>query len=398
VSDPVWAGTGWRLSHLKIVAGDFDGDGDDDIALLQGLAGNQAKLWVQTSAAGRFGNPVLVWESGADVVALNFANLVAGDFDNDGDDDVAHVYETLGGMGKLMVHAINQGVSGTPTLRWDGGAGTFARGRTRFTAGNVDAAGPDEIIAVYDDGATPARVSTITGSGSSWTGAVKLTTAAGSFGADRPVIAAGDYDADGRTDIAALVDVGAGMRRLDMYASTGTAFTERRNQWTGYVSDAKPTVRIDPDRKYRIHPAHTDKCLDVPGNSAANGAVLDQWDCVTTATWEQFRLERLGASPYFHIRTAANKCLDVKSWSLLDNASIVQWDCNYLGTSQANQQFRLDYVAGTGWEYVAQLHVAHSDKCLQVSGASTANGAAIVQGSCAGAPPAHRQFVLRVEP
>jgi hypothetical protein len=395
-SAPVWTGGGFRLSHLEVMAGDFDGDGDDDIALLQGLAAGQARLWVQTASAGRLANPVQVWDSGTEAIALNQANLVAGDFDGDGDDDIANVYETAGGTGKLFVHAVNQGLSVTPALRWDATAGTIAAGRTRFVAANVDGAGPDEIVAVYDDGATAARVSVIR-NGPTWTGGVAHSTTAGSFGAGRATVTAGDFDADGRSDVGVLVDTTGGVRRLDTYASTGTGFVERRNQWSGYVSEAKPVLRVDSGRRYRILPTHSQKCFDVPGNSTANGAILDQWDCVTTATWEQFRLERLGASAYFHLRTAADKCLDMKSWSLLDNVTTVQWTCGNGGPSQANQQFRLEYLSGSGWDFVVQIRNAHTDKCLVVGGASTANGTPIVQTGCTGTPPANRQFLLRIE-
>jgi hypothetical protein len=181
-SAPAWTGGGLRLSHLKVVAGDFDGDGDDDIALLQGLAGNQARLLVQTNTAGQFGAPVQVWASGTEAIALGQANLVAGDFDGDGDDDIADVYEAAGGTGKLFVHAVNQGLSTVPALRWDGGAAGTVAGRTRFVAGNTNGTGPDEILAVYDDGAA-ARIATLANSGGTWSSRVTHTSGAGSFGA-----------------------------------------------------------------------------------------------------------------------------------------------------------------------------------------------------------------------
>jgi hypothetical protein len=189
------------------------------------------------------------------------------------------------------------------------------------------------------------------------------------------------------------------MRRLYTFTSTGAAFSDKQSRWDGYVSDAKPTVRVDPSRRYRIQPVHTGKCLDVPGGSVDNSVVLDQWDCVDTAAWETFRPEQLGGTPYVQFRTApADKCLDMKGWSLVDGGQLVQWPCAGSAPNQPNQHFRLDYVSGSGADLVVQLRNVHSDRCLQVSGASTANGAEIIQAACAASPPTHQQFYLRVEP
>ena len=143
---------------------------------------------------------------------------------------------------------------------------------------------------------------------------------------------------------------------------------------------------------------HSGKCLDVPGGSTANDVLIDQWDCVTTASWELFRFERIGGSPYYQIRTAAEKCVDLQAWSLLDDTPVLQYTCHAAGVTKPNQQFRLELVSGGGYEPVVRLQVVHSGKCLRVSGASTANGARIVQAPCAANPAPEARFALRLEP
>ncbi|MEU4480172.1 RICIN domain-containing protein [Micromonospora sp. NPDC023966] len=397
-SQPAWSGTGFHVSHLKVVAGDFNGDGYADLALLQGLAGNQGRLWVQLSAQGSFGNPVLAWDSGAGNLAFAQANLVAGDFNGDGNADLADVYDAGGSRTKVQLYTSAQGTFGAPAQVWDSGAGAFAAGRARFATGDVDGTAGDEIVALYDDGAATARLFTIGNRGGTWSSAAWWSSGTGAFDASRATLAVGDYTGDGRADVGTLYDLGGGVRRMYTFASSGTAFADKQTRWEGYVSNAQPGVYVDGGRKYRLQPVHSGKCVDVPGGSTANGTALDQYDCVATATWEQFRVTRVGASPYFRLGTDAGKCVDDKSWSLLDNAAAVQWTCDSDGLPQPNQQFRLDYVSGRDLDTVVTIRNVHSDKCLTVSGASTANNAAVVQTSCAATPPTNQQFFLRVDP
>jgi hypothetical protein len=400
-SQPVWSGTGWHVSQLKVVAGDFNGDGYDDLAELQGLAGAQSRLYVQLSNQGAFGAPVLQWDSGAGNLALDQASLVAGDFTADGYTDLAEVYDAGGGVSRLMVHASNHGQFGAPLTQWTSAAGTFSASRARFVAANVDgdAAHGDEIVALYDDGAATARLVTFVDHGGTWTSGTWWSSGTGGFDATHAaVLRAGDYDGDGRADVAVLYDTGAGTRRLSTFASSGTGFAAGQDRWDGYVSAAQPTIPVDATRKYRIQPAYDGKCLDVPGGSTAAGTALDQWDCTATATWEQYQLQEIGASPYYELRTAAGKCVEVRGWSLLDAAPVDQGACAAGGPAQPNQHFRLAYVSGSGRDIIVALRDVHSDKCLSVSGTSTANGAAILQATCAATAPANQQFFVRVDP
>jgi Ricin-type beta-trefoil lectin domain-like/FG-GAP-like repeat len=409
-SQPAWTGGGFRLSHLRVVAGDVNGDGYDDIVLMQGLAGNQSRLWVQLSDHGGFGDPVLAWDSGPGNLALAQVSLVAGDFNGDGYADVADAYDVGGSETRLMVYTSDHGRLGAPQQVWDSGPGGFATNQARFVAGNIngtaDGGTSDEIVALYDDGNATARLFTFAAKAGGWSSAVWWSSGAGTFDAARARLSAGDFDGDGRSDVAALYDTGGGMRRLYTFTSTGSGFADRQARWEGYVSAATPTVDPDQARRYRIQPTHSGRCLDVPGGSTADGAPLDQSDCVATAGWQQFQVVRLGAAPYFQLKTAAGKCLDVKSWSLLDNAPVVQWACNTSGLPQPNEQFSLDYVTGsglntghdTGQDTVVAIRVVHSGKCLTVSGSSQANGASIVQATCADPLPANQRFFLRADP
>ena len=68
-------------------------------------------------------------------------------------------------------------------------------------------------------------------------------------------------------------------------------------------------------------------------------------------------------------------CLDVSGASTEDGATIIQWPCH----GGANQQWRLEAV-GEGYRFVAR----HSGKCLDVTGWSTDDGTGIIQWQCHG--------------
>ncbi|ONI70355.1 hypothetical protein ALI144C_47680 [Actinosynnema sp. ALI-1.44] len=393
-SEPAWTGD-YRLSHLRITAGDFDGDGDDDLAVFQGLTGAQTKLWIHTSGGGVFSAPVQQWDSGANGLDVNHLTPVAGDFDGDGDDDIAAFRGAPGTtQTKLWLHVSNAGTFVAPVSQWESTA--FDRSKATFVSTNVngDAAGRDEIVAAYNRGANSTQFQIFTSGTNTWTTSVGWESTA--FDAVKSSLAAGDFNGDGKGDVATLYDTGNGQRQMYTFASTGSAFADKRTDWQGAVADVADKVYIEPGRKYRLQPSHSEKCSGTPSGNTADGGAFQQQDCVATAAHQQVELDRVGSTPYFQIKTAAGKCLDIPGWKLEDTIGITQYTCEPTGAPQANQQFRLDYVSGSGMDVVVQPRIVHSDKCVTVSGASTANNAAIVQQACANA--ANQRYILRIEP
>lgn len=86
------------------------------------------------------------------------------------------------------------------------------------------------------------------------------------------------------------------------------------------------------------------------------------------AAWAQEAVVTLSAKH-------SGKCLDVSGASSNNGAPIIQWDCN----GGQNQQWRLVPV-GSYYRIVAR----HSGKCLDVTGASRVNGAQVIQWDCHG--------------
>ncbi|MBP2327793.1 hypothetical protein JOF56_008178 [Kibdelosporangium banguiense] len=393
LGDPEWTTTAYHLSYMRVVSGDFDGDADDDIGVFQGYPGNQTKLWVHTANGGRFSEPVLQWDSGAGGLNVTTASYVAGDFDGDGRADIGQLRGTAA-QTKLWVHYATATGFAAPVQQWDSGAGNLDQAKATFLAADVNGDAHDEIVVMTDKGSATAQLSVLTANAGTWTNSVWWSGS--SFDATQAVLAAGDFSGDGKADVAALSATGNGNRRMYTFVSTGTAFTDKQAGWQGQIGDTKTPFVIEPGRAYRLYPKHSEKCAEI-ANNTTNGSPLHQADCVTGAKYQQFTIVRVGASDYFTVQAQhSSKCLDVQSSKQADNTVVHQWTCGPPGTPQPNQQFRLDYVEGSGVDVVVQPRIVHSEKCLDVASASTAAGAAINQNACV-TGKASQQFYLRPE-
>ena len=80
--------------------------------------------------------------------------------------------------------------------------------------------------------------------------------------------------------------------------------------------------------------------------------------------------------PYYYIRANhSNKCAQVNGATTANGAVISQWDC----VNQDNVKW---YFQETGDGSSYYIRAKHSNKCAQVNGATTANGAVISQWDC----------------
>lgn len=115
---------------------------------------------------------------------------------------------------------------------------------------------------------------------------------------------------------------------------------------------------------------HSGKCLDVEGQSTANGADLHQWD-YWGGNNQLFKIEWMETGHYRLIAQHSNKVVDVEGQSTANGAQVHQWD--WWGGN--NQRFRLDPV-GHGYYRIA---AKHSNRVLDVSGISQNSGAKVIQ-------------------
>ncbi|KUL29701.1 pectinesterase family protein [Actinoplanes awajinensis] len=125
---------------------------------------------------------------------------------------------------------------------------------------------------------------------------------------------------------------------------------------------------------YQLKVTKSGMCLDVPGASTANAALLQQWGCTAGSTWQQFTLVASGSN-YLIKNVNSGKCVDVPGFSTVSGVQVQQYTC--VG-SQTNQQWKLT-ASGSGTYQVININ---SGLCLSDKDASTASGAAIIQETC----------------
>jgi hypothetical protein len=108
------------------------------------------------------------------------------------------------------------------------------------------------------------------------------------------------------------------------------------------------------------------RCLDVTGQSTANGALAQLWDCSGNAN------QRWTSTSSKQLQVYGNKCLDASNNGTSNGTSVIIWDCN----GGTNQQWNLN-ADGT-------VTGVQSGLCLDATGAATANGTKIILWACNG--------------
>jgi hypothetical protein len=145
---------------------------------------------------------------------------LAGDFDGDGRADLAVVFDDDGQI-SIDVHR-STGTTFT-VERWATQQGSFGDTQ-RWVAGDFDGDGRVDLAAVFDDeGQITIDVHRSTGSGFTLQ---RWATQQGAFG-DTQRWLAGDFDGDGHDDLATVFD-DDGQISIDVHGSTGSGFALRR--------------------------------------------------------------------------------------------------------------------------------------------------------------------------
>ena len=128
-----------------------------------------------------------------------------------------------------------------------------------------------------------------------------------------------------------------------------------------------------------------------------DSAEIMQFDCIVGATNELFSFTPIGAGPYYQIKIPySGKCVNVSSGKLDNNLKIIQFGCvSTAGIGFGNEQWRLEYVGGTGLDIIVRPRAASSDSCIDITGAGTANGVNAVQFTCNGGSNQH--YYLRMQ-
>ncbi|GAA3044243.1 FG-GAP-like repeat-containing protein [Streptomyces roseofulvus] len=191
----------WDLADMKKVSGDFNGDGIADVAVMNRYD-SETKLWTFLGKTnGAFEAPFATWTGPVASWQWERAVLHSGDANGDGRDDVIAWYEYSDTSDALFTFVANpQGGFGTPVKSWTSTTWTRAMGKT--VTGDYNGDGRDDIAVFYDYAGGAIKV---------WT---FLAQANGGYAAPfagfvhdgwgdwaATNVHSGDFDADGRDDL-----------------------------------------------------------------------------------------------------------------------------------------------------------------------------------------------------
>jgi hypothetical protein len=289
----------WEWTRAKTVSGDFDGDGRPDALGLYNYDNSRSKLWGFFTITGGAVTGSLLWDSGAGNWDWNRTKLLAGDFNGDGKDDLAALYRYDGFRTGLWL--MENVASGNASWRmaWDSGAGNWDLNRTKAVAGDVNGDGKDDIAALYgyDGQRTAVWVMDAVTSGGAWR--IAYDSGPGIWDWNRTKVVAGDFTGDGRDDLDAYYAYDGGRTRLFVMDGVAGAGSWRQvwdsgvNNWDGnravpVAGDFDGDGRDDVGNIYDYGNAQLKLWLNT--DAGASGAARIVWDS-GPGNWEARRAD-----------------------------------------------------------------------------------------------------------
>lgn len=239
-----WSSTGYATALVgdRMAAGDFDGDGFDDIAVAYDY-GSDFRYHVFLHG-NQYTGPAGWYDSGPFDLARVAGRMVAGNWNGDQFDDLAMVFDLGGGNTRVYLW-VSDGSSFHHWTDWDAPAGlSTANMADRVAAADVDGNGMDDIVFAYDIGTSFQFL--VLNNGTSWDPSRNVWYTSGSFAVENvgARFVLGDWDGDGDAEPAMFYDYGGGHSRLFRWNSTGSSF----NLQSGYESASGYSLSLVGDR------------------------------------------------------------------------------------------------------------------------------------------------------
>ncbi|MGW8990049.1 FG-GAP-like repeat-containing protein [Streptomyces zhihengii] len=225
----------WHFPHFTVHSGDFNGDGRDDIATWYAYADGSDRLFTFTAnLRGGFNAPAASFyrAEGWHTPNMKFAT---GDYNGDGRDDLAAWYRFDTGVTRLYTFIGKpSGSFSEPVAGWsDANWGSLER--TSVHSGDFNGDGRDDIATWYDYGDGHDAVISFNPSGPDGTFGNRKeiwSAEAGNYFRNNMKIVSGDYNGDGRDDLGAMYGYADGsVKMLTWTAKADGTLNERLEGW-----------------------------------------------------------------------------------------------------------------------------------------------------------------------
>ncbi|MGW2952745.1 FG-GAP-like repeat-containing protein [Streptomyces eurythermus] len=215
----------WAVENMQFSTGDYNGDGRGDMAALYGYSDGSVKLFTALGKAdGGFNAPTPSWSANPGGWTAKNMTLHSGDFNGDGRDDLAAWYDYDNGDDRLFTFtATTAGGFNAPFPSWANTNNDWNRANLKFVAGDFDADGRDDLGGLYRyaDGSIKMFSFLAKPDGGFQSSIASWTSS--TFGDwNRTHVNAGDFNGDGRDDIAAWYDYSDGRDAIHVLTSLST--------------------------------------------------------------------------------------------------------------------------------------------------------------------------------
>ncbi len=206
----VWDSTNFGPNTQFMSAGDFNGDGKADLALFYNYPDNNYQhdaiftLTAHANGDGGFATPVGVWDNPS--FGPNVKMMSAGDFNGDGKTDLALYYNYTDNNNQhdaiftLTAHANGDGGFAAPASIWNDTS--FGPNTKYMTTGDFNGDGKTDIALFYnytDNGGWDVAIFTMNGTATTSPTTVWSNT---NWGPNSEFLVSGDYNGDGKADLA----------------------------------------------------------------------------------------------------------------------------------------------------------------------------------------------------
>ncbi|MEV7867828.1 FG-GAP-like repeat-containing protein [Streptomyces sp. NPDC088124] len=300
----------------QVASGDFNGDGREDVAAFydNGTSPegkNRSSLFVFYSTATGFTAPKKVWSTPGGFT-WERSKVTSGDYDGDGKDDVAVFYDggssDSGAISSLYTFTSTGTGFANPRKTWTTPGG-FTWERSKVTSGDYDGDGKDDVAVFYDGGSSDSgaisSLYTFTSTGTAFNNPRKTWTTTGGFTWSAGQITSGDYDKDGKDDVAVFYNGGKSadgkfISSLYTFTSTGAAFNNPRKTWTSsgsfnwsaakltsgdYNGDGRGDIGILYNRGTTAEGVHQSALFTFIGDGTDFAAPREVWTSTGSFNW-----------------------------------------------------------------------------------------------------------------
>ncbi|WP_225099695.1 LamG-like jellyroll fold domain-containing protein [Streptomyces sp. CoH27] len=243
----VWDDPVFGPGIQSMAAGDFNGDGKTDLALYYNYSDGQhdAIFTLTSTGGGGFTSPVKQWDDTAFGPGTKF--MAAGDFNGDHKTDLALYYTYSDGQHDavftLTAASSGSGALATPAKQWDDTA--FGPNTKMLTAGDFNGDGKTDLALFYnytDNNNQHDAIFTMTaGTAGALSAPAKIWDDT-SFGPNTKSMTAGDFNGDGKADIALFYNYADNNNQHDAILTLPAGASSPSTVWS--QSDWGPNTRF----------------------------------------------------------------------------------------------------------------------------------------------------------